>query len=146
MSASPRIQPTNSWLADISELSRQSLSERWATIYGQPPPKGIGRRLLEHAVAYQTQVMGSRGLSTASKKKLRQLAKLQGQLCKRKKPSETKALAPGSRLIQEWGGSTHYVDVTDQGFSYRGQSYRSLSQIARAITGTRWSGPRFFGL
>jgi len=146
MSSSQTDQPTKSLLADVSVLSRQALSERWATIYSQPPPKGIGRRLLEHAVAYQSQAVGGRGLSTAAQKKIRQLAKSQEKHCKRKRPSETKALEPSSRLVREWGGQTHYVDVTEQGFSYRGQSYRSLSQIARAITGTRWSGPRFFGL
>ena len=56
------------------------------------------------------------------------------------------ALAPGSRLIREWRGRTHTVDVLDSGFRCDGKQYRSLSEIARAITGGRWSGPRFFGL
>ena len=56
------------------------------------------------------------------------------------------ALAPGSRLIREWRGRTHTVDVLDSGFRCDGKQYRSLSEIARAITGARWSGPRFFGL
>jgi hypothetical protein len=56
------------------------------------------------------------------------------------------ALKPGGRLIREWNGVTHVVDVVDGGFLWNGQRYASLSPIARAITGARWSGPRFFGL
>lgn len=56
------------------------------------------------------------------------------------------SIAAGSRLAREWNGKTHVVDVTDDGFFYAGKTYRSLSAIARAITGARWSGPRFFGL
>lgn len=55
-------------------------------------------------------------------------------------------LKPGGRLVREWNGTTHVVDVTEDGFNWNGRSYRSLSAIARAITGAHWSGPRFFGL
>lgn len=57
-----------------------------------------------------------------------------------------KSLEPGTRLVREWNGSTHVVEVTERGFVWNGQAYRSLSAVARAITGARWSGPRFFGL
>jgi hypothetical protein len=53
---------------------------------------------------------------------------------------------PGARLIREWHGRTHIVTITDAGFDYAGDSYRSLTEIAKTITGTHWSGPRFFGL
>jgi hypothetical protein len=56
------------------------------------------------------------------------------------------ALTPGSRLVREWHGRSHTVEVGDNGFLYAGRRYRSLSEVARAITGARWSGPRFFGL
>jgi len=58
----------------------------------------------------------------------------------------TRTLKPGARLIREWNGSSHIVEVVEDGFLWNGKRYRSLSAIARAITGTRWSGPRFFGL
>ena len=56
------------------------------------------------------------------------------------------ALDPGARLVRDWNGVTHTVDVTDDGFEWQSQQYGSLSEIAREITGARWSGPRFFGL
>lgn len=58
----------------------------------------------------------------------------------------TPTLKPGGRLLREWNGVTHVVEVTDSGFSWNGETWRSLSSIARAITGAHWSGPRFFGL
>ncbi len=61
-------------------------------------------------------------------------------------PDSALTLKPGVRLLREWGGRTHQVTVTDDGFDYGGKHYRSLSEIARTITGARWSGPRFFGL
>ena len=61
-------------------------------------------------------------------------------------PASKPHLAPGTRLLREWNGRTHQVDVTDDGFVWNGETYRSLSAVARAITGARWSGPRFFGL
>ena len=66
-------------------------------------------------------------------------------ITKQAKP-KTPALRPGGRLIREWNGVSHVVDVTEDGFDWRGKRYRSLSAIALAITGTKWSGPRFFGI
>ncbi len=62
------------------------------------------------------------------------------------KDPRSKALKAGTRLYREWQGVSHEVLITDNGCRWRGKDYRSLSQVARAITGTRWSGPRFFGL
>ena len=66
-------------------------------------------------------------------------------LCARRSKKMSR-LAPGTRLVREWNGKTHHVDVVDSGFVWNGASHRSLSAIAREITGARWSGPRFFGL
>jgi hypothetical protein len=63
-----------------------------------------------------------------------------------KKPDRTTSLRPGARLVREWNGHAHTVDMTENGYQWDGKAYRSLSAVARAITGVRWSGPRFFGV
>lgn len=134
-------------LAAIPKMSREDLVARWAEAYGRPPPKGLSRRLLEYSAAYHIQAKAFGGLSASTRRKLRQIAKAHEQTKSGQasaKPSID--LSPGSRLIREWHGRTFTVDVLDQGYLCDGQRYRSLSEIARAITGARWSGPRFFGL
>ncbi len=134
-------------IANISDLSRGSLVEQWANAYGRPPPKGISRRLLEYTAAYQLQLNKFGRLKPATRRKLRRLAEsARDNGVSPKRASSKTELGPGSRLIREWQGRTYTVDVLDIGFLCDGHNYRSLSQVARAITGTRWSGPRFFGL
>ena len=134
-------------IINISDLSRGSLVEQWTMAYGRTPPKGISRRLLEYAAAYQLQLNRIGQLKPATRRKLRRLAERARDKGVSPKPASSKTeLGPGSRLIREWQGRTYTVDVLDVGFLYDGHNYRSLSQVARAITGTRWSGPRFFGL
>ena len=134
-------------LAALPSLSRDDLLERWTETYGHPPPKGISRRLLEYAAAYQVQSRALGGLKPAVRRKLRQQ-----DASDRNQPSPTakgkvpKTLPSGSRLVREWHGTVHTVDVLEDGVLYNGRRYRSLSEVARAITGARWSGPRFFGL
>ena len=134
-------------LAALPLLPRAALVERWTETYGHPPPKGISRRLLEYAAAYQVQSRALGGLKPAVRRKLRQQ-----DASERNQPSPTakgkapKTLPSGSRLVREWHGTVHTVDVLDNGVLYNGRRYRSLSEVARAITGARWSGPRFFGL
>ncbi len=129
-------------LAAIETMSRAGLIERWQAIYRRPPPKGISQRLLRLAVAYDLQAKALGGLSPAARRMLRQPEPKAGA-----KARQTKIrgqLNPGSRLVREWHGRTYSVEVVDGGFLYEGQRYRSLSEIARLITGARWSGPRFF--
>lgn len=133
--------------ASVADLPRATLSASWQAIHGRPPPKGISRRLLEYAAAYAAQAKMYGGLDPANWRKLLKLA--DGN--KTQKPAtprcgDTMVLSRGSRLVREWRGRTHAVEVADGGFLYDGKRYRSLSEIARAITGTRWSGPVFFGL
>ena len=84
------------------------------------------------------------GLSRASLKRLRELA--ENPEGRGPPPDQAASLRPGAKLVREWHGSTHIVLVTDTGFDYAGSSYKSLTQIAKLITGAHWSGPRFFGL
>lgn len=131
---------SESKLLAISSLSRSDLIERWTEGYGQSPPIGISRRLLEFSSAYalQTQVHG--GLSQKVRRRLnRELNTADSSPPKRK-------LSPGTRLVRDWHGRTHSVEVLESGFCYRGRVYVSLTKIAREITDAHWSGPRFFGL
>ncbi len=124
--------------------ARKTLIDRWQAAYGQPPPKGISHRLLEYAAAYREQVGEFGGLSTATRRELSKIATRTASQPERLQ-KKRRSLPPGARLVREWQGAVHCVDVTDSGYLYRGVIYGSLSEIARLITGTRWSGPRFFG-
>lgn len=133
-------------LGQIGSLSREMLVDHWIEAYGRPPPKGASRRLLEHAAAYNAQVKARGGLSDVVRRSLCRMASSPPEPAPKPAESPRRASLPsGSRLIREWRGKTHTVDVTERGFRYEGRRYGSLSEIAREITGTRWSGPRFFG-
>jgi len=135
------------FLAAIPEMSRAELLAQWLKDHGRPAPKGISRRLLEYSTAYEAQVRAFGGLKPATKRKLDRIAtqprdKIETGISK--KPA--KRLTPGARLMREWHGRTHHVEVTEDGYRHDGAIYGSLSEVAREITGARWSGPRFFGL
>jgi hypothetical protein len=131
--------------ASLSQLPRPALVERWRALYRNKPPKGLSRRLLVLAIAYRMQAQRSGGLAPTVQRKLAGTDGSNGAQAKRQPKAPVK-LAPGTRLIREWNGVTHVVDVADGQFVWNGTRYRSLSAIARAITGARWSGPRFFAL
>lgn len=134
-------------LAAIPDLPRAELVEMWIVAYKKPPPKGLSRRLLEYAAAYYIQAQAFGGLKPSTRRKLRQLAGSNSSSAKLlTEPTKAKFLSPGTRLVREWRGKIHTVEVVEGAFLCDGQRYRSLSEIARAITGARWSGPRFFGL
>jgi len=134
-------------LAGIPCLPRKALVARWRKAHGRPPPKGISRRLLEYAVAYNFQAKALGGLKPGTRRKLSQVPKPSAKGGSSEIQSRQRQRLPaGSRLIREWHGRTYTVDVHESEFVYDGERYASLSQVARAITGTRWSGPRFFGL
>lgn len=134
-------------IADIAKPPRPALVARWIEVFGSPPPKGLSRRLVAYALAYHAQEIAFGGLSASALKTLNRVATPktnEGDEDRRNK--DRKATPPGTRLIRGWHGKTYTVDVAEDGFVYAGTTYRSLSEIARVITGTRWSGPRFFGL
>ncbi len=110
-----------------------------------PPPMRLSRDLLIRGIIYQLQERAYGGLSTATARKLEQAGAdslSHGALT----PAPPISLRPGTRLVREWRGVTHMVLIHADGIEWRGQRYRSLSLVARKITGARWSGPRFFGL
>ncbi len=132
-------------LAVLQSLSNDDLRRRWTEVSRRSPPKHTSRDMLLRGLAYRLQEKALGGLKPATK---RRLSKLAGQLEAGADPQAPapRRVKPGARLLREWRGEMHHVTVVDKGFEYRGRPYRSLSVIAREITGTRWSGPRFFGL
>jgi hypothetical protein len=131
-------------LASLSELSRQELVDRFRSLYGRDPPRQISRPLLVLAVGYRMQEKIFGGLKPKARRLLARatddIAAGQPVTAPRRK------IKSGTRLLREWRGVTHEAIMVDDGVLFRGQRYRSLSEVARVITGTRWSGPLFFGL
>lgn len=132
-------------LAALPGLPRADLVARWKAAYGTKPPKGISLQLMVRAIAYEIQAAHYGRLNP---KTLRRLHKTNEGSPKERRISDRprRQLQPGSRLIREWNGETHVVEVLDRGVIWNDKHYRSLSAVARAMTGARWSGPRFFGL
>jgi hypothetical protein len=126
-------------VAEIETMDRGALVAAWSEVIRAPVPKGLSKALMRRFLAIEIQTRQQGGLS----KKAR--AALQGQTGQVPRP-KTAGLQTGGRLLREWNGVTHVVEVTDVGFIWKGTTYRSLSRIAREITGAHWSGPRFFGL
>ncbi len=126
----------------LAGLPRAELVERWIKVYRASPPKGIKRGLLERSCAYQLQARQFGGLKPATAKALFAIARDKSV---ERKTSDTE-LRSGARLLREWHGVSHQVEVLDDGFVWKGQHFASLSAVAQAITGAKWSGPRFFGL
>ena len=132
-------------LRALTVMDGDGLRREWRRLYRSHPPLHIRQELLVLAIAWKLQEKVHGGLTAAQK---RRLAGLAGELKKGGDLSAGPAirLKPGSRLVREWRGETHDVLVLEDGFEWNGERRHSLSAIAREITGTHWSGPRFFGL
>jgi len=127
-------------LQELGRLSRHSLVERWTALYGAAPPPRTSRSLLIRAVAYRLQERSFGGL----KPMIRRALAGRGGSARPLVPSRD--LRPGTVLLREWQGTTHQVTILEDGVLFRGKRHRSLSAVARLITGSAWSGPLFFGL
>ena len=140
-----RVDQIEHELEALEKLDATALQARWLELYRRPAPRFMRRDLLVRALAYRLQERAYGGLKPAIR---RLLEKLQGGELEAKnlRVSVAPSLTPGVRLMREWNGETHVVETVTDGFMWRGTRYSSLSTIARAITGTSWSGPRFFGL
>ena len=133
-------------LEGLPYLPRSGLVAAWQELFGKTPPKQTSRELLISAIAWGIQARRHGGLKPKVERRLERLAE---ELKGNGKPHTlhpTPRLRPGTRLVREWQGEAHRVTVLEDGFEYREARYASLSRIAREITGTRWSGPAFFGL
>jgi site-specific DNA recombinase len=131
-------------LIAIRELDSKALKQRWRALYGGEPPVRISAALLFQAVAYRLQERARGGIKSATRRLLERVA--EEREGRKKAPAPAIRARPGTVLIREWHGASHRVTVLADGALFRGKHYRSLSEVARQITGTRWSGPRFFGL
>ena len=127
----------------LSSRPRSELVEEWFRIYGRRPPKYIKRGLIERAISWHMQAKVYGGLKPEIRKYLLKVAEAAAATVKGEIATPAR-FRPGMRLLREWNGKTHTVDVLDKGFAWNGKLYSSLSPIARAITSARWSGPRFF--
>ena len=132
-------------LAALNRMTPADLRVEWRRLYRAHPPKKLSRDLLELGVAWKLQERVLGGLSAITRRQLAELARTiesKSDLAKARKVS----LKPGARLVRAWGGETHEVLVVEDGFVWRGRTWGSLSAVAREMTGTQWSGPRFFGV
>ena len=128
-------------IAAMTEMSASDRRAEWCRLHGKPAPPAFGAGLLARAIAWRMQELTHGGLSKPTMRKLDQL------LGKVERPNLARvSLKPGTWLSRTWHGEVHQVVVLETGFEYRGECFTSLSTIARRITGTGWSGPRFFGL
>jgi hypothetical protein len=132
-------------IAVLPTLNKAQLLLVWKKNFSQDPPPKLRKELMVPILAYRMQEKEFGGLSHRARKRLRQIAQSLGP-DKRLDASIAPSLKSGTRLIRSWRGEVHEVSVTDRGFEYRGQHFATLSKIAREITGTRWSGPLFFGI
>jgi hypothetical protein len=132
-------------LKALEAMSAPELRVLWRSTFGRPHPGWVQKNFLMRSLAYHVQEKAHGGLSPALRRQLLRYAeeiRAKGRIAS----LDTPKIKPGTRLVREWGGNTHVVTAVETGFEYGGKRFGNLSVIARAITGTRWSGPAFFGL
>lgn len=146
-------------IAALDRLDTKALQVRWLELYQREPPSRIRAGLLRLGIAYRLQEKAHGGLKPQTVRLLRKLAaELRAERVSKRSGSEASdaapphwaaqspLLSPGTQLMREWNGTTEVVDVVADGFTWRSNTYRTLSAVAVAITGTKWSGPKFFGV
>jgi hypothetical protein len=132
-------------LADLPQLSKTALRALWKQLFHAPTPPRVRRDLMIPMLAYRLQEQSFGSLTTTARGRLRHLS----QAFERGSDSSISfapRIKPGTRLVRQWRDQVHLVNVEVNGYEYQGARYQSLSEIARLITGTRWSGPLFFGI
>lgn len=154
----PTTEEVEREIAALDTLDIKALQNRWRELFKIEPPRHIRSGFLRRAIAYRLQELVYGGLKPAARRQLQQyadqaiarrgMAAAEPEDGTKPVPSARNrvVLSSGTRLMREWNGVTQVVEVTPNGFLWRGTSYRTLSAVAVAITGTKWSGPKFFGL
>ena len=145
MNLQPKCAKLEQELASLENLSREALVDLYQDLLKGRPPKGLSRKLLVLSIGYEMQAKRY-GRRRPRRRFSRENASPTRQEDCRARPIRAMTLHPGTRLIREWNGVTHRVEVEEGGLLWQGTRYSSLSAVARAITGARWSGPRFFGV
>jgi hypothetical protein len=133
-----------------SGLPIEQLRTLWLEQFGRPAPRAFSRVLLARAIAWKMQVNADRDLSITTRREMERLvahsrAKRQGKVAELPVPPALR-LVPGTQLVKVWRGDNYVVNILADGFRWEGSTYRSLSALAHAITGTKWNGMIFFGL
>ena len=139
-----RDDPLTAEIAQLDGLGLGALRDLWRDRLGSPP-RFASTELTRLWLAWELQVKARGGYDLATRRRLKQLSK-SSKVDATLSSAALGALKPGTVLTREWGGVIHRVMVLEEGFAWNGQKHASLSEIAYRITGTRWSGPRFFGL
>ena len=133
-------------LAELQTMPIAGLKAQWRTLFGTEPPP-FNRPYLQSRLAYRIQELAYGGLKPETLARLEALGdKLEQEAKGPRRPRYPDRPIAGTRLIREYRGVQHAVTVLNNGFEWQGRPYQSLSAIARAITGTRWNGPVFFGI
>lgn len=138
-------QKLSAEITGLESLDLQQLRAKWKLLYQIDAPPHLSRDWLRRAVAYRMQENLLGGLRPATRRLLERVAE-DARARKLTKLRPQRKVGPNTILIREWGGTRHEVTVLESGVMFRGKRYRSLSEVARVITGCRWSGPLFFGL
>ena len=140
------LDPIPARLAALKTTPTPELKQQWRELFESEPP-AFNRRYLESRLAYRIQELAYGGLKPETVKRLEALGEQLdgGNITTRRIRADLKPIV-GTRLLREWQGVEQIVTVTAGGYEWQGRPYKSLSAIARAITGTRWNGPLFFGL
>lgn len=132
-------------LEELDGMSKRELQAFWTEQFGCAAPNSRATDLLRRRIAWRLQEEQFGGINTETKRRLRDLGKAYERDVAHA-PTRRQKIQTGTILTREWKGRFHTVEVKPDGYSYNGQHYKALSKIAREITGTRWSGPLFFGL
>ena len=135
----------NETLNTLEGLDTDELRKHWVEVFRARPPKSASRDFLHRAIAHKLQADAYGGLKAKAKRRLLQMAKAM-EKDPDYSPGPEPSIKPGTKLVREWQGKCFEVMILETGFAFDGRSYDSLSKIATEITGTRWSGPLFFGL
>lgn len=142
----------------LHTLDGEALSIEWRNLFGRRPPRALPKSLIVRALAYRLQALEYGDLDPNTLRVVQAYAAKSAQgrrgrvrVDRLHRTTQTHAssgpsIKPGSILVREWAGELHRVMALEVGFAWNGSTYRSVSEVARAITGTRWNGPRFFGL
>lgn len=130
-------------IVELETMPIEKLKNKWETLFNTKPPASHTRKQLVGRIAYRIQELVYGGLSEETRRKLEEIGSVPQQ---QTSPSKSGKSIPGTRYVREWQGARYEVEVMERGFAYRGKHYKSLTAIATEITGTKWSGPDFFGL
>jgi Protein of unknown function (DUF2924) len=131
-------------VASLPTLDTAALRQRWKALFGADPSPHVLRSLMVRAISYRIQESALGGLKPATQRPLDRIVEGRSEAAPERIPK--RRASAGTLLIREWRGVSHRVTVLDNDLVYRKRRYKSLSEVARTITGARWSGPLFFGL